>query len=94
METAAVEALQALVLGKTIEVRFAGERNDRYGRIKGHAFIRTDDGAGWVQGRLLLRRAWPAPIRWPHIVPALPSSWPPSARRARRGSVPVGRGRL
>jgi hypothetical protein len=53
METAAAQALQALVLGKTIEVRFAGERNDRYGRLKGHAFIRTDDSAGWVQGLLL-----------------------------------------
>ena len=53
METAAAQALQALVLGKTIEVRFAGERSDRYGRLKGHAFIRTDDSAGWVQGLLL-----------------------------------------
>ena len=48
METAAIDALQAFVLGKTIEIRFAGERNDRYGRIKGHAVLKTDDGAGWV----------------------------------------------
>lgn len=53
METAAIDALQALVLGRSIEIRFAGERHDRYGRIKGHAFLKTDGGSGWVQGHLL-----------------------------------------
>lgn len=53
LETAAVEALQAHVLGKTVEVRFDGERKDRYGRLKGHAFLKADDANGWVQGRLL-----------------------------------------
>ena len=53
METAAIDALQAFVLGKTIEIRFDGERSDRYGRIKGHAFLKADDGPGWVQGHLL-----------------------------------------
>jgi hypothetical protein len=41
------------VLGKTVEVRFDGERNDRYGRLKAHAFLKVDDATGWVQGRLL-----------------------------------------
>src|SRR5262245_55344462 len=53
MELAAVEALQTLVLGRTIEVRFAGERTDRYGRMKGHAFLAADTGTIWVKGRLL-----------------------------------------
>jgi len=53
MELSAVDALQALVLGRTIEVRFAGERTDRYGRVKGHAFVAAEVGAVWVQGRLL-----------------------------------------
>jgi len=54
LETAAIEALQALVLGRSIEIRFSGgERRDRYGRIKGHALLKADDGTGWVQGRLL-----------------------------------------
>jgi micrococcal nuclease len=53
MERAAVEALQGLVLGRTIEIRFAGERIDRYGRMKGHVFLASDEGPVWVQGRLL-----------------------------------------
>lgn len=53
MEAAAVEALQSLVLGRTIEIRFSGERSDRYGRVKGHAFLGSEDGTVWVQGRLL-----------------------------------------
>jgi endonuclease YncB( thermonuclease family) len=53
LEAVAVEALQGLLLGKTVEVRFDGERNDRYGRLKGHAFLKPDDAAGWVQGHLL-----------------------------------------
>jgi micrococcal nuclease len=53
MELAAVEALQALALGRTIQVRYAGERSDRYGRVKGHAFLAAEDGTTWVQERLL-----------------------------------------
>ncbi len=52
-ESAAIDALQALVFGRSIEIRFGGERRDRYGRIKGHAVLKTDDGEGWVQGHLL-----------------------------------------
>src|SRR5262245_5101669 len=36
--TAVTEALRALVLGKSIELRFDGERTDRYGRLQAHAF--------------------------------------------------------
>jgi micrococcal nuclease len=53
LETQAIEALQAFVLGRSIEIGFSGERSDRYGRIKGHAFLKTDDAVAWVQGHLL-----------------------------------------
>jgi micrococcal nuclease len=53
LEAAAVEALQGLVLGRTVEVRFDGERNNRYGRLKGHAFLKAEDATSWVQGQLL-----------------------------------------
>ncbi len=64
MELAAVEALQALVLGRTIEIRFAGERSDRYGRLKGHAFLAV---RGWHRSgcrAACSRWAWRAPMRW------------------------------
>ena len=50
MEGAATEALRALVLGKSIELRFAGERADRYGRLQAHAFLIEDAARRWVQG--------------------------------------------
>jgi micrococcal nuclease len=55
MEAAATEALRGLLLGKTIELRFAaGARTDRYGRLRGHAFlIEPDGGRRWVQQDLL-----------------------------------------
>jgi endonuclease YncB( thermonuclease family) len=53
MEGAATEALRALVLGKSIELRFAGERADRYGRLQAHAFLIEDAARRWVQGALL-----------------------------------------
>jgi micrococcal nuclease len=53
MERAAADALRALVLGSSIEIRFGGERSDRYGRLQGHAFLKTPEGARWVQGHLL-----------------------------------------
>jgi endonuclease YncB( thermonuclease family) len=53
MERAAADALRNLVLGTSIEIRFGGERGDRYGRLQGHAFLRTPDGVRWVQGHLL-----------------------------------------
>jgi endonuclease YncB( thermonuclease family) len=52
-EAAATEALRALVLGKSIELRFSGERTDRYGRPQAQAFLIEGDGRRWVQGVLL-----------------------------------------
>ena len=52
-ETAATEALRALVLGKSIALGFAGERADRYGRIQAHAFLLTGDERRWVQRELI-----------------------------------------
>jgi micrococcal nuclease len=52
-EIAAREELRALLLGKSVELAFGGERNDRYGRIQAQAFIREGEGRRWVQGHLL-----------------------------------------
>lgn len=53
IEQAAREALGALVLGKTIELAFAGERIDRYGRQQAHVFVIDGERRIWVQGHLL-----------------------------------------
>jgi endonuclease YncB( thermonuclease family) len=55
METATLEALRALVLGKSIALGFTGARTDRYGRLQAHAFLFEGDGRRWVQGALLER---------------------------------------
>ncbi len=47
------EALGALVLGKSIELGFGGERTDRYGRLQAHAFLVEGERRRWVQGLLL-----------------------------------------
>jgi endonuclease YncB( thermonuclease family) len=52
-EVAAVEALRGLVFGKSIELAFAGERADRYGRLQAHAFLVEDGGRRWVQGHMV-----------------------------------------
>jgi endonuclease YncB( thermonuclease family) len=52
-ETAASEALRALVLGKSIALGFAGERADRYGRIQAHAFLVAGEERRWVQRELI-----------------------------------------
>lgn len=52
-EAAARSALEALVMGRTVEIGFAGRRSDRHGRLLGHAFVRTDIEPVWVQGRML-----------------------------------------
>src|SRR5579864_3261493 len=44
-------ALAALVAGKTVELRYAGNRRDRHGRVVVHIFV----GRKWVQGELLRR---------------------------------------
>jgi endonuclease YncB( thermonuclease family) len=52
-ETAAREALHALLVGKSVELAFAGERLDRYGRLQAHAFLIEGEGRRWVQAHLL-----------------------------------------
>lgn len=52
-ETAATEALRGLVLGKSIELRFAGARTDRYGRLQAHVLLIEADGRRWIQGSLV-----------------------------------------
>jgi hypothetical protein len=87
MELATVEALQGLVLGRTIEIRFAGERRDRYGRLKGHAFLAA---RRWHHlGAEPSARAGPGtpPMCLPCIVRARPSCSPRSKRRARPARV-------
>jgi endonuclease YncB( thermonuclease family) len=52
-EAAAMEALRALLLGKSVELRFGGARADRYGRVQAQAFLIEGDERRWVQGALL-----------------------------------------
>ena len=53
LEVAAVEELRALVLGKSIELAFGGERSDRHGRLQAQAFSLDGGERRWVQGHLL-----------------------------------------
>lgn len=46
----AAKALEELVLGRVVELRFGGRRIDRYRRLLAHLFV---DGETWVQGALL-----------------------------------------
>lgn len=53
-EAAAAQALRALVLGRSIELRFGHDRTDRYGRLEAQAFLLDEDGGRrWIQGLLL-----------------------------------------
>jgi endonuclease YncB( thermonuclease family) len=53
MEAATREALRGLVLGRSIELAFAGARIDRYGRLQAQAILVGPGGRRWVQGHLL-----------------------------------------
>jgi endonuclease YncB( thermonuclease family) len=53
LETAARDALRALLLGRSVELAFASERTDRYGRLQAHVFVADKDGLKWVQGHLV-----------------------------------------
>jgi micrococcal nuclease len=44
-------ALEKLVVGRTVELRFAGNRRDRWGRVLAHLFV----GKRWVQGEMIRR---------------------------------------
>lgn len=52
-ESAATEALRALVLGKSIALGFAGGRSDRYGRIQAQALLLAGEERRWVQRELI-----------------------------------------
>lgn len=45
-------ALEALVLGKSVELRYGGERLDRYGRSLGQLFVVGEPDI-WVQGEMV-----------------------------------------
>ena len=44
-------ALEKMVVGREVELRFAGNRRDRWGRILAQVFV----GARWVQGEMIRR---------------------------------------
>ena len=44
-------ALEKLVVGRAVELRYAGNRRDRWGRILAQVFV----GARWVQGEMIRR---------------------------------------
>ena len=52
-EGKARDALQALVLGKSVVLGFGDERIDRYGRLLAQAYLIEGDQQRWVQGHLL-----------------------------------------
>ncbi len=52
-ETAAKAALETLVAGKAVALKFGGVRKDRHDRWLAHLFVRGETGDVWVQGRLL-----------------------------------------
>lgn len=52
-ETRAREALERLVQGRRIELRYGGRQRDRYGRHLAHAFALDGDKNIWVQGQLI-----------------------------------------
>jgi micrococcal nuclease len=52
-EGKARDALQALVLGKSVELGFGGERLDRYGRLQAQVHLIEGDQRRWVQGHQL-----------------------------------------
>ena len=86
MEVAASEALRSLVLGKSVELRLAHERTDRYGRLQAHAFLIEGDERRWVQGAMLqqgLARAYGLADDRPCGEHLLDAERP--AREARRG---------
>lgn len=52
-ERDAEAALSELILGRSVELGFAGRRTDRHGRLLAHVFLNSDAGRIWVQGHLL-----------------------------------------
>lgn len=52
-EEAAIAALRALVLGRTVSLATSGRESDRYGRKLAHLFIDQEGERLWIQGELL-----------------------------------------
>lgn len=52
-EEAAMAALKAMVLGRSVSLATAGRAEDRYGRKLAHLFVDRDGERAWVQGELL-----------------------------------------
>jgi endonuclease YncB( thermonuclease family) len=52
-EIAAVAELEGLVLAKTVELAFGGERADRYGRALAHVSWHDGEHHRWLQGHML-----------------------------------------
>lgn len=53
-ETAARDALTALVAGKSVRLKFVGDRQDRHSRWLAHLFVQDGDGREtWVQQAML-----------------------------------------
>ena len=53
IETEAIRALTALVLGQSVKLAFGDRHTDRYGRFLAHIFVGTGANEKWVQGELL-----------------------------------------
>lgn len=51
MAEEAKDALEVLVLGKEVDLRYGGERMDRYGRALGHLYLEA--GEDWVQEEMV-----------------------------------------
>jgi micrococcal nuclease len=47
------EDLEAIAVGKSVELWFDGERLDRYGRLQAQVYLIEGDQRRWLQGRLL-----------------------------------------
>ncbi len=53
VETGAISALSAIILGQKVELAFGATRTDRYGRHVAHLFVGRGRDRIWVQGALL-----------------------------------------
>jgi endonuclease YncB( thermonuclease family) len=53
LESRAIDALTALVLGKPVELAYGSEQADRYGRRRAHLFFDSAQSRIWVQGEML-----------------------------------------
>lgn len=55
LATAARRELESLVLGRMVELSYAGRRADRYGTALAQIFLVADGSRIWVQGQMLRR---------------------------------------